>query len=115
MSTEARTQDATQYRSSLCPPVLQDVPADSDVGQVLMDTCPGLFVEDKASGTIRTNSARGHELVLEKVRDELQAICLPDRKFPFERHGEGLCVRLVLTWGYGLKLTTCQCPVCSGM
>ncbi|GIL92055.1 hypothetical protein Vretimale_14969 [Volvox reticuliferus] len=51
--------------------MLKDVPADSDVGRELMATCPGLFVADE-KGLIRANNARGHEMVLEKLRRLLE-------------------------------------------
>ncbi|KAG2490194.1 hypothetical protein HYH03_011321 [Edaphochlamys debaryana] len=52
--------------------MLQDVRADSDMGQELITTCPGLFEADPASGNLRANSARGHEMVLERLRRLLE-------------------------------------------
>ncbi len=42
--------------------------ADSDVGRELLATCPGLFTADPRSGLVVAGEARGHEMVLEKVR-----------------------------------------------
>ncbi|GLC33310.1 hypothetical protein PLESTB_000347500 [Pleodorina starrii] len=59
------------YRLQPVVHLLKDVPADSDVGRELMATCPGLFVADKGGMTQATN-ARGHEMVLEKLRRLLE-------------------------------------------
>ncbi|KXZ47870.1 hypothetical protein GPECTOR_32g483 [Gonium pectorale] len=47
--------------------ILQKISADSEVAQELMATCPGLFAAD-GENNLRANAARGHELVLEKLR-----------------------------------------------
>lgn len=56
------------YRLQPVVHMLQDVRADSDVGRELLATCPGLFTADPASGLVVAGEARGHEMVLEKLR-----------------------------------------------
>ena len=52
------------------PSPAQEVRADSEEGKVLLETCPGLFSADEATGLLRAGNARGHEMVLERVRRE---------------------------------------------
>ncbi|GFR47339.1 hypothetical protein Agub_g9033 [Astrephomene gubernaculifera] len=63
--------------------MLQDVRADSDVGQELLAACPGLFTADEG-GLVRAGAARGHEMVLEKLRRLLEqeriSACVAYRK-----------------------------------
>ncbi|KAG2441163.1 hypothetical protein HXX76_004015 [Chlamydomonas incerta] len=51
--------------------LLQEVRADSEEGRVLLETCPGLFSVG-GGGLLQAGSARGNEMVLERLRRLLE-------------------------------------------
>ncbi|KAG2450268.1 hypothetical protein HYH02_004779 [Chlamydomonas schloesseri] len=58
------------YRLQPVVALLKEVRADSEEGKVLLETCPGLFGVE--GGLLTANAARGHEMVLERLRRLLE-------------------------------------------